>query len=142
MSNAVAGVGSRFRRWNSSAWEDIAEVNSISGPTMSRDTIDVTSLDSTGGYREFITGFRNPGTVTLSMNFTRATFEQMKDDFESEDLQNYEIVLNDTEETTLEFEGLVTEVPLDVPADDKISANATIQISGQVTVNSGASSGL
>jgi len=51
-SKAIAGVGTKFKRWNGSAWVDIAEINSITGPSMSRDTIDVTSLDSTGGYRE------------------------------------------------------------------------------------------
>jgi predicted secreted protein len=143
MSNAVAGVGTRFRRWDgTSAWADIAAINSISGPGMSRDTIDVTSLDSTGGYREFIAGFRNAGTITLAMNFTRATYELMKTDFDVDTIQNYEIVLPDLEETTLEFEGLITELPLNIPADDKISADVTIQISGQVTLNSGASSGL
>lgn len=141
MSNAKAGVGTLFRRWSGSAWANIAEINSITGPSMSRDTIDVTSLDSTGGYREFITGFRNAGTVALKMNFTRDTYDLMKADFESDTLQNYEIVLSDTENTTLEFEGLVTELPLTIPADDKMTADVTIQISGQVTVNSGASSG-
>lgn len=142
MSNAVAGVGTRFRRWSGSAWVDIAEINSITGPGMSRDTIDVTSLDSVGGYREFIAGFRNAGTVGLAMNFTRDTYDLMKADFEDDNLKNYEIVLSDRENTTLEFEGLVTELPLSIPADDKITADVTIQISGQVTVNSGASSGL
>lgn len=142
MSKAVAGVGTRFRRWSGSAWEDIAEINSITGPGMSRDTIDVTSLDSVGGYREFIAGFRNAGTVGLAMNFTRDTYDLMKADFEDDNLKNYEIVLSDRENTTLEFEGLVTELPLSIPADDKITADVTIQISGQVTVNSGASSGL
>lgn len=142
MSTAVAGVGTKFRRWNATgdsdaSWQDIAEINSITGPGMSRDTIDVTSLDSTGGYREFITGFRDPGTVTLAMNFTRDTYDLMKADFESNTLKNYEIVLPDVEETTLEFEGLVTELPLSIPADDKITADVTIKISGQVTVNSG-----
>ena len=143
-SNAVAGVGTLFRRWNTTKtdWENIAEVNSITGPGMSRDTIDVTSLDSTGGYREFITGFRNAGTVALAMNFTRDTYDQMKADFESDVAKNYEIVLPDIENTTLEFEGLVTELPLNIPADDKITADVTIQISGQVVINSGASSGL
>lgn len=140
-SNAVAGVGTQFRRWNGSDWVDIAEINSITGPGMSRDTIDVTSLDSTGGYREFITGFRNAGTVTLAMNFTRATYDDMKADFESDALQNYEIFLPDDEATSLEFEGLVTELPLTIPADDKITADVTIQISGQVIVNSGSGSG-
>jgi predicted secreted protein len=142
MSNAFAGVGTLFRRWSGSAWANIAEVNSITGPGMTRDTIDVTSLDSTGGYREFITGFRDGGTVSLSMNMTRDTWDLMMTDFESDVLQNYEIVLSDTENTSIEFEGLVTEMPLSIPADDKVTMDVTIKISGAITVNSGASSGL
>lgn len=139
-SNAFAGVGTLFRRWSGTAWVNIAEVNSISGPTMSRDTIDVTSLDSTGGYREFIAGFRDPGTVQLSMNFTRDTFDMMKLDFENNDAQNYEIYLPDDEKTSLEFSGLVTELPIEITADDKVTSTATIKITGQVTVNSGSGS--
>jgi len=141
-SKAVAGVGTRFRRWSGSKWDDLAEINSISGPTMKRDFIDVTSLDSVGGYREFITGFRDAGTVSLSMNFTRDTFDLMKADFEDADHGNYEIVLSDDENTSLEFQGLVTELPFNIKPDDKITADVTIKISGQVLVNSGANSGL
>jgi len=139
MSSAVAGVGTLFRRWNTGtgAWDNIAEINSITGPGMTRDTIDVTSLDSTDGYREFITGFRDAGTVALSMNFTRSTYDTMKADFESDTLQNYEIVLPDVENTTLEFEGLVTECPLSIPPDDKVTADIVIKISGTVEVESG-----
>jgi len=138
MSNAVAGVGTQIRRWDGAgSWANLAEINSITGPGMSRDVIDVTSLDSTGSYREFITGFRNAGTISLSMNFTRTTYALMKTDFESDTAQNYEIVLSDDETTTLEFEGLVTELPISIPPDDKITVDVTIQISGQVTLNSG-----
>jgi len=140
-SIAVAGVGAQFRRWTDPAWVAIAEINNIGGPDMSRDVVDVTSLSSTGGYREFITGFRDGGSVTLSMNFRRDTFGTMKTDFESNTLQNYEIVLPDPGNTTLEFEGLVTACPLTVPPDDKITVEVTIKISGQVTVNSGSKSG-
>ena len=140
MSNAVSGVGTLFRRWSGTAWVNIAEINSISGPGMSRNTIDVTSLDSTGGYREFITGFRDAGTIALSMNFSRVTYEAMKTDFESNVLQNYEMVLPDVEHTSIEFEGLVTELPLTIPADDKITADVTIKISGAVTMASGSGS--
>jgi len=142
MSNAVAGVGTRFRRWTGSAWADLAEVTGITGPNKSRDTIDVTSLDTTGGYREFIGGFRDGGTVTLPMNFTRDTYDLMNTDFESDVLKNYEIVLSDSENTSFEFEGFITELGLAVPVDDKISADVTIKISGQVVTNSGGSSGL
>lgn len=140
MSDALSGAGSKFRRWSGTAWVDIAEVRSITGPSMSRDTIDVTSLDSEDGYREFIAGFRDPGTVSFSMNFTRAGYDLMKSDFESDDLQNYEIVLPDSETTSLEFEGLVTELPLTVAPDDVITADITIKVSGKVEVDSGSGS--
>jgi len=142
MSYATAGVGTIFQRWSGSAWAAIAEINSITGPSMSRDTIDVTSLSSTGGYREFIGGFRNPGTVQLSMNFYRQNYDLFKTDFESSTIQNYRIVLPDAENTSVEFEGLVTELPLTIPADDKITMDVTIQVSGAVESDSGSSSGL
>jgi predicted secreted protein len=136
-SNAFSGVGTKFGRYNGSSWDYLAEINSITGPTMTRDFIDVTSLDSTGGYREFITGFRDAGTVSLSMNFTRATYELMMEDFESPTAHLYEIVLPDASVTSLEFEGLVTEVPLTIPTDDKVTADVTIKVTGQVVMNSG-----
>lgn len=139
-SNAVAGVGTEFRRWSGTAWVSIAEVNSITGPGMTRETIDVTSLDSTGGYREFIASFRDAGTVQLNMNFSRTTYDLMKADFESNELQLYEIVLPDAETTSFEFNGFVTECPLNIPTDDKISSDVVIKISGSVEVDSGSGS--
>lgn len=137
-SNAFSGVGAEFRRWDGAgAWAKLAEVNNISGPSMTRETIDVTSLDSAGGYREFIAGFRDAGTISMSMNFTRDNFDTIKGDFESDTRQNYEIVLPDTDNTSFEFEGLVTECPLTIPPDDKVTIDVTIKISGEVTVNSG-----
>ena len=139
-SAAISGVGTRFRRWGGAAFADLAEINSITGPGMTRDTIDVTSLDSTGGYREFITGFRNAGTISLAMNFTRASYELMLTDFDSDTASYYEILLPDDDNTSIEFEGLVTELPLTIPPDDKVTADVTIQITGQVVMNSGADS--
>lgn len=139
MPDTIAGVGTQFRRWNSvgGEWEAIAQINNIDGPGMTRDIIDTTALDTVGGYRTFITGFRNSGTITLEMNFTRDTYETMKGDFELAAAQNYEIVLPDDDSTTLEFEGLVTECPLTIPPGDKVTTRIVIQISGQVTLNSG-----
>lgn len=136
---AISGIGTLFRRWNSTTgeWENIAEINNINGPGMSRNTIDTTALDTEGGYMTFIAGLRDPGTITMPMNFTRDGYEQMKEDFESDTPQNYEIVLPDADTTSLEFEGLVTELPLTIPPEDKVTIDVTIQISGQVTLESG-----
>lgn len=136
-SIAVAGVGTVFVRWNGAAWEAIAEINSITGPSMGRETIDVTSLDTEEGYRQFITGFKNGGTIVLAMNFTRDTYELMKDDFEVDDPHDYGMVLPDEDETVLQFGALVTELPMTIPADDKVTADVTLQITGEVRVLGG-----
>lgn len=139
MSSAVNSVGTTFKKWVSSAWTTLAEVKSIAGPDLSRDTIDVTTLNSTSGYREFIGGFRNGGTVSVGMNFTRAGYDLMKADFESDTIQNYEIVLPDSDATAIEFEGLVTELPLNVNVGDVISMDVKIKVSSEPVVSSGGS---
>ncbi len=140
MTNAVSSVGALLKKWSGSAWASVGEITNISGPTMSRDTIDVTSLASTGGYREFIAGFRDPGALTFTMNFNRSDYETMKTDFESDTEQDYEMILPDTESTSLEFTGLVTELPLNLDPSSQITCNITIKVTGQITVNSGANS--
>ena len=141
MSTAVSGIGVKFRRMGDSIFEDLAEVTGITGPDKSRSTIDVTNLDSTDNYKEFIGGLRDAGQIGLEMNFTLATYELLNTDFESEDLNEYEIILTDAENTSFSFSGLVTNLSLAIPMDDKISASATIKISGVVSLHSGSGSG-
>lgn len=139
MSDAIAGVGTSFKRGDGASSESftaIAEVNSITGPNKSRETIDVTSLDSVGGYKEFIGSFRDAGEVTLNMNFTFDGYNDMNDDFELDTLTNYQIVLPDTGNSTFEFAALVSALGLAVPMDDKVTADVTLKISGQVTLTS------
>lgn len=128
---ADTGQGTVFLR-NS---VELADINSIEGPGKSRETIDVTTLSDTAGYREYIGGLREPGTVTLSMNFNRDSYDLLNEDFESDEVQSYEIQLPDTQNTTFAFDGLVTELPISVPIGDKITCEVTIQISGSVTVS-------
>ena len=139
MSDAIAGVGTSFKRGDatsSESFDAIAEVNSITGPGMTRAFIDVTSLDSTGGYREYIGGFRDGGDVVLNMNFTRDNFITFLADFDDDDSHNYQIVFPDTGETTIDFVGVVTDLPVTVPTDDKVTMDVTIRVTGQPTISS------
>jgi predicted secreted protein len=136
---AIAGVGAIFKRGDGTSSETftaIAEVNSIDGPGMTRDTIDTTSLDTAGGFRTYITGFRDGGDVTLVMNFTRDGYEAMRIDFTTDDSVNYQIVLPDEGATTLDFAGRVTDLPMSIVPDDKITMTVTIKITGEVTLSS------
>lgn len=133
MSNAFSGAGTTFGRGTSQTgtFTPIAEINSISGPDKSRNTIDTTSLDTADGYKTFIAGFRDSGQITLEMNFTRATYELINDDFESDDQIWYRISLPDSEETKLTFLGLVINSGAAIPLEDKVTASVTIKISGK-----------
>jgi len=138
-TNAIAGVGAIFKRGDGASSENftaIAEINQIGGPNKSRNTIDVTSLDSSGGYREFIPSFRDAGEVTLNMNFTRDGYIDLNDDFESDSSVNYQIVFPDTGATTFQFAGYVTNITSAIPTDDKVTCDVTIKITGTVTISS------
>lgn len=134
-SQAISGIGTKFQRWDGTSspggWVDIAEINNIEGPSKSRETIDVTSLDSEGGYREFIASIRDGGNVNFGMNFTKEGYVLMNNDFESDDMQEYRIALPDADKTALEFSGLVIELPLNITFDDKITCNISLKISGK-----------
>lgn len=137
-TDAISGVGTSFKRGDGTSNESftaIAEINSISGPTMTRNFIDVTSLDSAGGYREFISSFRDAGTVQLNMNFTRDGWNDMLTDFGLSTSKNYQIVLPDSGETTLDFAAFVTDLPIDI-SEDKITCTITLKITGAVTLTS------
>lgn len=134
-SNAISGVGTKFYRWGAGAWARITEILSVQGPGSSREVIDVTNLDSEGGYKEFIGSFRDGGDVQLRMNYTRAGLDTMKDDFDDDDKQYYQIVLPDG--TSIEFAGLVQETPLTINVGEQIAMDVVIKVTGRVVVNEG-----
>jgi len=136
----TAGLGATFNRGDgaspSESFTALAKVANITGPGLTRSFIDVTHLGSSSGYRDFITGFRDGGTYTLTLNFTHDEYLLLKADFDNDDSVNYQVVLADTDATTLDFAGFVTDLPMTVPFEDKITVDVTIKITGGVTVSS------
>lgn len=130
MSSAIAGAGAVLKRAGSA----VAEVLTITGPGMTRDFIDVTNLGSSGGYREYISGFRDGGELTFTINFIYAGYNNMKTDFESDSTVAYQVVLPDGGNTTLSFNGFVTSLPLNITPDDAVTCDITIKITGQVSL--------
>lgn len=135
----VTGIGTQFKRGDGAtpteAFTKLAEVYNITGPGMTRETVETTTYDSTDGYREKIGGLRDGGTLTFTMNFKRSTYLIIKGDFEEDAAKNYQVVFPDTDETTLSFSGLVTELPTSIPEGDRITVDVTIEISGKVSTD-------
>jgi predicted secreted protein len=63
---ALGTTLSHLAAYNSVGSPDvIGSLTSIGGISLDSDELDVTALDSTGGYREFIQGFKDSGEITL-----------------------------------------------------------------------------
>ena len=133
---AKSGINVKFKRQHDSTtgvYVDQAEARRISGPTMTRDFIDATNLDSTSGFREFVNGFRDGGEVRVQFNYTKAVFDQLNTDFLVDTSHVYQIVIPATG-NTLEFNAFITQLPLDITPDGVIVIDSVFKVSGSVTV--------
>ena len=129
-STAIAGVGTVFKR----ALVNVAEINSISGPNMSASVIDVTSLDSIGGYKEFISGMRDGGEVSLACNFTTAEYHLWLFDFEQGITKAYSFELQDSFKATISFTARCTGLTFGaITPDERVTCDVTLKVSGAVT---------
>ena len=117
-------------------FETIPGCQGIDGPGMTRDTVDVTSHSSTGGYREYISGLRDGGEVTCDVNwlFDDPAQLALEDAFGTEVPVNFRVrypwltpVIYD------EFAGLVTDLTRSSPIDAQSTRALTVKITGPVT---------
>lgn len=119
----------------------VAGLTSIGGLELSADTIDVTTLDSDGGYREFIAGFKDAGEVSLEGYLELEPGKGQKnlyDLYESGNVEDFKIEFpNDLGSWT--FKGVVTGFSTGASLEDPLSFSATIKVSGQPTLTVGVS---
>lgn len=111
----------------------VAGLTSIGGLELSADTIDTTTLDSDGGYREFIGGFKDGGEVPLEGYFDPETGKGQKelyDLFESGATQAFSIVFPAALGAQWNFSGVVTGFTTGASLEDPLSFGATIKVSG------------
>lgn len=117
----------------SESFTPVAEVTNISGPSLSRDSIEVTSHGSTDGYREYIPGLTDGGEVTIDLNWNHTSHDDVWDLIDSEENNvNFEVLFPDA--TSFIFSGHATGFEVTAPIDDKLTASVTFKVSGQPTL--------
>lgn len=115
----------------------VGNLSSIGGLELSADTIDVTTLDSEGGYREFIAGFKDAGEVALEGILDTTTGKGQKeiyDLFESGAVSDFQIVFPTASKTTWDFKGVVTGFSTSADLEDPLAFSSTIKVSGAPTL--------
>lgn len=115
----------------------VAELTSIGGLELSADTIDTTSLDSDGGYRTFIGGFKDAGEVSISGFFNPGDPGQaaVYAAFQSGDTKECTIVFPAALGASWEFSAVVTGFSTGAELEEAVSFEATLKVSGEPTLN-------
>lgn len=146
MSNAWWAYGSELKIGNDGTAETftkVAEIQDIDGPSMSKDTIEVTSQDSANGWREFIPGMRDGGEVGITANWIPASATHdgsvgVLSKFLDDDLHNWQIVTagdGSSGSMDIEFAAIVTDYNISLPMEEQAQVEFTLKISGAVSID-------
>lgn len=121
----------------------IAGLTSINGPETTAETLDVTTLSSAGGYREFIGGFKDGGEVSLSGYFEPGdTDGQVALLAALEDGSAIPFSVIFPQGASWTFDGVVTAFSTSAELEDIVGFEATIKVSGKPNLGFTASAGL
>lgn len=112
----------------------IAELTSISGPGLTAEAYEATRHDGPG-WDEYVVGLLRGGEVAVELNFVPSNATQsyatgMLSDYVNRTLRNYQMVFPDSGSTTWAFSAFITAFSVEAPVDNKLSASATLKISG------------
>lgn len=140
MTSAIAGVGAEFQLGDGASPEvftKVAEVISISGPELSAEQIEVTSLDSSGGYKEYIPGLLDGGTVSIEFNHVNGSTNQetlrTRVSTANQTANSYRVVLADSPQTVVTFQAIVESYSMNVEAGSAVTVSVGVKISGAPT---------
>jgi len=144
-SNAWWAYGSELKIGDDGTTESftkVAEIIDISGPSMSKDAIEVTNQDSTSGWREFIPGMRNGGEIGITANWIPVSGTQdgtsgVLSKFTDDDLHNWQIITADDGSSgtmDIDFAAIVTNFSVNLPLEEQGHLEVTLKVSGAVAI--------
>lgn len=119
----------------------VANVKSITWNGRDAAEIDFTHLGSTGGYKEFQTGLKDPGSVGMVLHFdpnnpTHVGATGLLGYFESRSSVNFKVDMTAVNGKTLSCKGFIKNPgDITINPENPIEANATIRCTGAPTLS-------
>ena len=135
---SVKGKGAKL--WLTDAADALTKLPdllSVTPPGPSRDTIDTTTHDSPGDYREFISSLIDAGEATATVHYdpNSAGDVLLAEAFATGDIRAAAVDVNSSAGTQrrFAFDALVTSYqPQELVIDDKQTAQLTLKVSGPI----------
>jgi predicted secreted protein len=135
MSNAFAPRGTLFQHSpDGITYTTVAEVTKIQSSGSKADLADVTNMDSSSSFREFLATLVDSGEISLDTNFIpgNATQQILETDFNNQTLGYYKIVLpNSLGNAT--FRAYVSSKDFDLPVDKQGTKAIKLKVTGAIT---------
>ena len=113
----------------------IADIVSISAPSVSVATIDTTNIAAV--HRTFLAGTIDSGDVTLEIMYDPKSDTSIEDAWDNTATAapvEADMVITFTDSSTYTFKAIMTGFSVSVATDAAVTASATFKISGAVTV--------
>jgi len=148
-SDARTGFGAFLEKGQGTSpetYEEVLGVKSMAGPSISRDTHDVTTMTSPGGWREFVGGLKDGGEVSFEANWLPRDATQSQEtggfmaEFDKESCEsrgNWRIKVPGCpgeDVVYLTFAGIVTGQNINIAMEDVMTFSGTIKVSGRPTL--------
>lgn len=114
----------------------VGALSSIGGVEISADTTDVTAMDNTSGYKEYLGGFKDGGEVPLEgfMDGADAGQNAMYVALEDQQIHQFSIVFPDAIGKTWTFPGVVTKFATSAQVGDAVKYSSSVKVAGKPTL--------
>jgi hypothetical protein len=142
MGNTSRGLGSTLQVGAT----NIGTLTKLGSPQLKRDAIDITTLSAVNGYKDFLPGLADPGTISVEGYFDSADSGQnlLKSKFDSGAVDTYTMTFPTLVGASWTATCFIKELQLGDEADTTkpLGFKATLQIKGQPNIGTSATSGL
>ena len=138
----VYGATAEWSGDGGTTFTTIPEVKGLVVPEVQIEYQDATSLDSTGGFREYVAGLKDAGEISIPCGYTSAAYEEAEGYRSNGTLVYFKTELpmesgQSTSGDTFEFTGYVSPALETNDIGDIIAMNLNIRTSGNVTFTKG-----
>jgi hypothetical protein len=152
MSTGIHGYGAVLKLGTdgvSSNATSVANITSISGPNMTRDSVDISTLTSASITKEFVPGLIDPGEITLEINYNETdaalltgTTVGINNHYPIYIAMNFPdataTAASGTVGSSFEGMGFITSLGHALDTGSKISQSCTIKLTGALTYTTSA----
>lgn len=140
-SNALSAFGTLLKLGDGAVSENfttIAELRTLSGPSISADSIDVTTHNTPTPWRRFIAGLLDGGEISFEINFiptdpTHSYSAGILKDVTNRARRNIQLVFPDSGNTTWVIPVIWTGFEASADPSDVLMASVTAKVSGPPT---------